>query len=522
MERPRILIIDDDPSLRKTLADILRIKGYETLAARDGSEGLALLRENVVNLVLIDLGLPDISGLDVLARVRTEHPSTEAIILTGNATLDSAIEATNRGAFSYLIKPYEMEQLLLLVRRAVEKQQAINELKSVTDSLWMIFNSAYDAIFIHELDGNIIDVNDKMLEMYGINRDEVTRYSIRDDYSAPDNPTDQLPCKWHDAMSGKSQFFEWKAQRPKDGTAFDAEVFLRKITFRKKDVIMATVRDISERKQADTNIKKMQSQIIQQEKLASLGQLAAGVAHEINNPIGFISSNLRSLAKYVERYVQFISLVDSVVQHVCPDESRKEIDEGRRRLKIDHVSRDIHQLIEESIDGTKRVTKIVQDLKSFARIDGAERTHVDINECLDSNINVAWNEIKYVATLNKEYGELPPLLCYPQQLNQVFMNLLINAAQAMDKMGEISIKTWSDGDNVFVAISDTGKGIPPVVMGRIFDPFFTTKEVGKGTGLGLSISYDIIKKHNGEIAVQSEAGKGTCFTLKLPVEKGEG
>jgi len=191
--------------------------------------------------------------------------------------------------------------------------------------------------------------------------------------------------------------------------------------------------------------------------------------------------------------------------------------EQRKRLKMDYILEDIPQLIAESLEGAQRVRKIVQDLKSFSRVDESEHKRVDINECLDSTINIVWNEIKYVATLEREYGDIPPLLCYPQQINQVFMNLLVNAAHAIEGKGVIRVRTWREGDSLCVAVSDTGCGIAPEIQKRIFEPFFTTKEVGKGTGLGLSISYDIIRKHQGDIVVESEPGKGSTFTVKLPL-----
>ncbi len=264
---------------------------------------------------------------------------------------------------------------------------------------------------------------------------------------------------------------------------------------------------------------KGQAQIIHQEKLASIGQLSAGVAHEINNPIGFISSNLGSLSKYVDKYDQFISLMDGAVQQGCTDEAREAIATGRRRLKIEYISKDIRQLLEDSIEGTERVKKIVRDLKTFSHSGGAEMVAANINDCLESTINIVWNEIKYVATLKREFGDIPPVCCNPQQLNQVFLNLLVNASHAIEKQGEITVKTWAADNSIHVSISDTGCGIPPADLKRIFDAFYTTKEVGKGTGLGLSISAEIIKKHNGEITVQSEMGKGTTFTVRIPLLK---
>jgi two-component system, NtrC family, sensor kinase len=262
-----------------------------------------------------------------------------------------------------------------------------------------------------------------------------------------------------------------------------------------------------------------QSQIYQQEKMASIGQLAAGVAHEINNPMGFITSNLGSLDKYVGRLSEFIGVVDQAMQGCCDEAQAGPVLEARKRLKIDRILDDAHQLIIESQDGAGRVRRIVQDLKSFSRVDQAETALIDLNEALETTINIAWNEIKYVATMNREFGDIPKVKCFPQQLNQVFLNLLVNAAHALgDTRGEITVRTEQEGDQVLVKISDTGCGMPEEVQRKIFDPFFTTKEVGKGTGLGLSISYDIIKKHGGSIEVESEVGRGTTFAVRLPVD----
>ena len=264
-------------------------------------------------------------------------------------------------------------------------------------------------------------------------------------------------------------------------------------------------------------LKAAQAHMVQQEKMASIGQLAAGVAHEINNPIGFISSNLGTLAKYVDRLTEFVSLQSEVIGRLDATEAGGELGKKRRELKIDYITEDIKELIAESLEGTDRVRRIVQDLKSFSRVDEAEYKPADINKCIESTLNIVRNELKYKTVVNREYGEIPMTRCYPRQLNQVFMNLLVNAGQAIEKQGEITIRTWNAGGSIYVSISDTGRGIPGDMLNRIFEPFFTTKEVGKGTGLGLSITYDIVKKHNGEITVDSEEGRGTTFTVKIPV-----
>jgi two-component system NtrC family sensor kinase len=285
-----------------------------------------------------------------------------------------------------------------------------------------------------------------------------------------------------------------------------------------------TIHDTTEPKQvsdelerAYRELKATQATIVHQEKMASIGQLAAGVAHEINNPMGFISCNLGTLGKYHARLGEFVRLLAEAAEADQGGHFATVLAEKRKAMKIDYLLDDGKDLIKESLEGAERVRTIVQNLKSFSRVDETECKPADINECLESTINIVWNELKYKAQLVRELGEIPLTRCYPQQINQVFMNLLVNASQAIDKQGEIRVKTWHDDASVYASVSDTGCGIPESVRNRIFEPFFTTKEVGKGTGLGLSITYDIIKKHNGDILVESEPGKGTTMTVRLPV-----
>jgi PAS domain S-box-containing protein len=276
----------------------------------------------------------------------------------------------------------------------------------------------------------------------------------------------------------------------------------------------------SELENAYEELKATQATILQQEKLASIGQLAAGVAHEINNPVGFITSNLGSLRKYVSRLAEFIYTQSEVITSTASAEAVEKIQEKRKTLKLDYILEDTKELIQESLEGADRVKKIVQNLKSFSRLDESEYKHADINECIESTINIVWNELKYKTVLKKEYGDLPLTKCYHQQLNQVFMNLLVNAAQAIEKQGEIKIKTWQENGSIVASVSDTGCGIPEDKLDKVFEPFFTTKEAGKGTGLGLSIAYDIVKKHHGDITVRSKVGEGTTYTLRMPIVEG--
>ncbi len=276
------------------------------------------------------------------------------------------------------------------------------------------------------------------------------------------------------------------------------------------------------------DIKETQAQLMQQEKMASIGHLAAGVAHEINNPMGFVSSNLNTLEDYekdirslIDQYRSFLSgLKDAVVTdgRTAISVELKRITEIEKKVDIDFILEDIPNLIKESLEGAERIKKIVIDLKDFAHPGEDELQYTDINRNLDSTLNVVWNELKYKATVTKDYGDFPQVQCYPQKLNQVFMNVLINAAQAIKEKGDIKIRTRSDDRCVEITISDTGAGITKENLSKIFDPFFTTKEVGKGTGLGLNVAYNIIKKHNGTIDAESTVGRGTTFSIRLPVD----
>lgn len=268
-------------------------------------------------------------------------------------------------------------------------------------------------------------------------------------------------------------------------------------------------------------LKDAQSRVLQQEKMASIGQLAAGVAHEINNPMGFIISNLNTLKTYVDKLTGFLDRQAAGIETLADQADNREIPaelaNQRQSLKLDYIRADLGDLIGESLEGAERVKTIVQNLKNFSRLEASEQQLADINEGLESTINIVWNEIKYKAELVRKFGEIPRINCHLGQLNQVFLNLLVNAAQAMDDRGQITVATACEDGQVVITIADTGAGIPPDKLGRIFEPFFTTKEVGQGTGLGLSIAYDIIQNHQGSIKVESEVGRGTTFIIHLPV-----
>lgn len=286
-----------------------------------------------------------------------------------------------------------------------------------------------------------------------------------------------------------------------------------------RQVAEEALKEVSaEQSQLIGKLRDAHEQLLQSEKMASVGQLAAGIAHEINNPIGFLNSNIGTLQSYLETLFEALdSCGEAIAQSTSCAEVAARFEEVKARAEIDFLKSDITELMKESREGLKRVKDIVQALKDFSHVGEANWLEADLHRGLDSTLNIVNNEIKYKATVTKEYGELPLVRCLASQLNQVFMNLLVNAAQAISGFGAIKIRTGCADDWVWVEICDTGSGIPPEILNRIFDPFFTTKPVGSGTGLGLSLSYGIVHKHGGRIEVKSELNKGTCFTVHLPV-----
>jgi len=271
-------------------------------------------------------------------------------------------------------------------------------------------------------------------------------------------------------------------------------------------------------KETNARLEEAQNQLLQSEKMASIGQLAAGVAHEINNPIGFVSSNLGTLRRYVDAMFRLLGFYARLDLSQQPAAVGAQLTALRREVDMDFISEDLPQLLSESDDGLVRVKKIVQDLKDFSRVDQSDWQEADINAGLESTLNVVMNEVKYKAEVRKDYGELPAVRCLAAQLNQVFMNLIVNAAHAIAERGVITLSTRAIGDAVRISVRDTGEGMSEELRRRIFEPFFTTKPVGKGTGLGLSLSFSIVQKHGGRIEVESEPGQGSCFHVWIPVQ----
>ncbi len=274
----------------------------------------------------------------------------------------------------------------------------------------------------------------------------------------------------------------------------------------------------AELKVLNEKLSMAQSQLLQSEKMAAIGQLAAGVAHEINNPIGFISSNLQTLQDYATRLLKLTAFYEKIVSKTGNETFLALQRDTYQRLQFDFVRTDLPELLTESIDGIDRVAEIVKNLKAFSHVDNAQWQPANLVDGLENTLKIAANQLKYHVEIHRDYAaDLPEVYCQPNQINQVLLNLLVNAAQAMDHKGHLYLRAWQQDQSVCIEVRDSGPGIAPEHMSRLFEPFFTTKPVGSGTGLGLSLSYSIVKKHQGDILVQSQPGEGASFVVCLPI-----
>ena len=379
-------------------------------------------------------------------------------------------------------------------------------------------------IFLTSVQGEIISVNPEGLRMLGYNSgEELSHIFIQSFYY--DQKDRDIFLK--SMASGRVRDLEMRFKKSDGSLIWCSMSSVSQESRAKGRYFITSILDISRRKKIEKEQSDLLIQLTQTDKLASIGQLAAGIAHEINNPVGYVTSNLNSLEEYLSDIGKLIALDQTLVKDLdgitlpeAPAKTAGQIREYARQIDIDFLREDMDELIKDCIDGLDRIKRIVIDLKDFAHPGKKDIEPVDINACIETTLNVAANELKYKTTVHKELSPVPLVNGVPQQLNQVFLNILVNAAQAIEKTGEITIRTWQEGSNVSLSISDTGCGIDPENLFKIFDPFFTTKEVGKGTGLGMNIAYNIIQQHNGSIAVDSKKGKGTKFTIKLPVAEG--
>jgi PAS domain S-box-containing protein len=433
----------------------------------------------------------------------------------------------------------------------------LTEIKRVTEQLreneekfHAIFDQTFQFIGILKPDGRVVDANRTSLDALSIELAEVLGKPFWEtpwwSYSG------EQRARLQDAVqrAAKGEFVRFEATNMvADGQLRYADFSLKPVfdSHGQVELLISEGRDITERKLAEEEaqaavreisrinselralnhqLEQAQNQILQSEKMASIGVLAAGVAHEINNPIGFVSSNLGTLGGYVKDLLELLNVyehVEALARQSGSPEAAALIDRLqalKESIDLQFMREDVIGLLAESHEGITRVKNIVQSLKDFAHVSREDTwAPADLHAGIESTLQVVWNELKYKCQVVKEFGQLPPVECLLPQLNQVFMNLLVNAAQSIEVKGVVTIRTGVRDDWVWIEIADTGKGIPAAQLKQIFDPFFTTKPVGKGTGLGLSVSYSIVQKHQGRIEVDSEVGKGSTFRIWLPVSQ---
>ncbi len=310
-------------------------------------------------------------------------------------------------------------------------------------------------------------------------------------------------------------------QIPSIDSAYEVEYLVRSFNDMTQN-IHATKRaletKLEELRRANQNLKTTQATLIQSAKMISLGQIVAGVAHELNNPIGFIYSNMHHLSDYLVKIRELVKAYRESREKLSP-EDRAHLEKTEKDLEIDYILKDMEDLTLSCVEGAKRTKEIVLGLRTFSRMDESSFRDVDIHEGLRSTLKLLVTDMKGRVTVHEEFGALPLVECNLSQMNQVFMNLLSNAAHAIEGQGHIWIRTRSENEKAVIEIQDSGSGMAPEVLGQIFDPFFTTKRVGQGTGLGLSIAYGLVQKHHGSIDVQSVLGKGTSFTIRIPLRQ---
>ncbi|MFN2343881.1 MAG: ATP-binding protein, partial [Desulfonatronovibrio sp.] len=406
--------------------------------------------------------------------------------------------------FPALLKGYDMAEKPTyeeLKRRIQDLEKVESELILAEDRLKKIFDNTQDAILIHDLDGKTLDVNDQMCRMYGLTKEEALEVTI-ENISSSRMPMENLLEKWQKVLNGEKLLFEWEARRPKDHSVFNVEVSIQKISFHDKDIVLANVRDIAERKRAEEEQEKLQSQLLQAQKMESVGILAGGVAHDFNNLLQVIRGNMELLEQRNVSDSQFPSRISTITK---------------------------------SLD---RAAQLVKQLLFFSRKAESQKVQVDLNQEMESMTRILERTIPKMINLDLHLDPaLWPISGDPVQIEQILINLANNSVDAMPNGGRLCIETSnvqldqnfvrlhpgsSTGLHVLLTVSDTGSGMDRETLAHIFDPFFTTKEVGKGTGLGLASVYGIVKAHNGYIQCYSESGQGTTFRIYLPaLERGD-
>jgi two-component system, NtrC family, sensor kinase len=565
-----ILVVDDDRLTRAMLEKVITTTGNDAIMVNDGRQAWEYYRENVVPIVVTDWIMPEMDGLELCRRIRSADMGhyTYIVILSGKGDKDDMVRMLEAGADDFIAKPFSAKELMARIatgERIIRLENQHKELLSVIaesrDKMRTVFDALSEEIvtldkhleivsanfaFVSARALNMQDVIGKPYDVFGssligesgenlgthavaacfkVGRKSVHVVEVSD--SGGRMHVNELRCLPVSSNSGETiqvilVVRDITEEREKNWEIQDLN---QKLTLAIKQINQKN----QTLEQTLQQLKESQFRVLQSEKMASIGQLAAGVAHEINNPTGYVSSNLKTLSDYQDGLLKVIPLYRQLVSGVkggtfsgsgLTDLSAlvDRIYEAEASEDIDFILNDMTSLISESREGTQRIKKIVNDLKEFSHPEADAKRETNLNDNIETTLNIVWNEIKYKAVVEKDFGDIPLLLCYPQRLDQVFLNILINAAHAIAANGTIRIQTRHVSGRIEITISDNGCGIPEENLARIFDPFFTTKAVGKGTGLGLHLAYNIISDHNGTIEVKSRVGEGTSFIIRLPVD----
>jgi PAS domain S-box-containing protein len=459
------------------------------------------------------------------ARLRADN---ERILMSGEPFIGELKQVTKSGVSRWIamtkvpVKDGSSAKPLIvgISRDITQWKETIEELKRSEASFRLLFSAIPHAVFVCDLDTlEILEVNDAAHRTYGYSFEEFHTMGLGDTYPSDD----RVPLKQMLETLDQANLQRAASRRlTKDGRSLDVEITVHPLEFHARKTVLIMAQDVSEQKRLELDLRHAQ-------RLETVGQLAAGIAHEINTPIQYVGDNLRFLRDaFSERqavFLQYQRLVDAAFAGEIPRELAADVKAAREAADLEYLAVEIPRAMDQSLDGVERVTTIVRAMKSFAHPGSSEKLPADLNKALSDAVIVANNELKYVADVVMDFGELPLVWCSLGDLNQVFLNLLVNAAHAVGDVvkknggrGEIRVRTRCENNEAIVSISDTGSGIPVAIQTRVFDPFFTTKEVGKGTGQGLAIARTIVvERHGGRIAFEPNLPQGTTFLVSLPV-----
>ena len=532
-EAVRILVIEDDADLsevyRRILSRVGRVQGCESLG-----QALEAIQAEAPEVVILDLGLPDSQGLEGLARVRKQAPGAAVVITTGAGDENLAIEALRRGAQDYLLKGrLEAATLTRSVRYALERKGTENKLQRSEELFSVITSSIVDLLSIIDARGRRLYTSPSYHRVLGYSAEEMAELDMGD-LVHPEDRTKVQEALARLFVEGTSAGLEYRI-RHRDGSyrVFESNASCIQDTQSDEAQAVFVARDVTARKQAEAERERMEVQLRHAQKLESIGQLAAGIAHEINTPTQYIGDNTIFLRDAFKTLGEVIEAQQALMdRHEVGGCTPADVAAARRRFEeadVDYLMEEIPKAITQTLEGVQRVTRIVGAMKDFSHPGMESKVHVDLNHSIESTLIISHNEWKYLAQVETDYApDLPPVPCFPGELNQVILNLVVNAAHAIqeakekgdpDRQGRIRISTRKEGEEVVIRVEDNGTGIPEAIRQRIFEPFFTTKPIGKGTGQGLAIAHSVIvDKHKGHLRLESELGKGTTFIIALPLE----